>query len=96
MMKKCPACGHENPLPEKKCPKCGSYYSKIIELIDQEAAAEEEQSFRGQCRRIFQADNVKLALKAEVKRWWAGLGGRAKFTLFVIFVFVFALVVSVL
>jgi uncharacterized membrane protein YvbJ len=95
-MKKCPACGHENPLPETKCPKCGSYYSKIIELIDHEAAAEQEQSFRGQCRRILRSGNVKLALKAEVKRWWAELGGRAKFTLFVIFVFVFALVVSVL
>jgi uncharacterized membrane protein YvbJ len=95
-MKKCPVCGHENPLSETKCPKCGSYYSKIIELIDQEAAAEEEQSFRGRCRRIFQADDTKLALKAELKRGWAGLGGRAKFTLFVIFVFVFALVVSVL
>jgi uncharacterized membrane protein YvbJ len=95
-MKKCPACGHENPLPETKCPKCGSYYSKIIELIDQEAAAEEEQSFRGQCRRILQSGNVKLALKVEVKRWWAGLGVHAKFTLFVIFAFVFALVVSVL
>ena len=69
---------------------------QIIELIDKEAAEEEDQSFRGQCRRIFQADNVKLALKAELKRFWAGLGGRAKFTLFVIFVFVFALVVSVL
>ena len=95
-MKKCPSCGHANPLDEKKCPKCGSYYSRIIELIDKEAAEEEDQSFRGQCRRIFQADNVKLALKAELKRFWAGLGGRAKFTLFVIFVFVFALVVSVL
>lgn len=95
-MRKCPACGHENPLSETKCPKCGSYYSKIIELIDQEAADEEERSFRGRCRRIFGAENVKLALKAEVERGWAGLGGRAKFTLFVIFVFVFALVVSVL
>lgn len=95
-MKKCPACGHESSLDETKCPKCGSYYSKIIELIDKVAAEEEEQSFRGRCRRILQADNVKLALKAELKHWWAGLGGRAKFTLFVIFVFVFALVVTVL
>ncbi|MGR8952748.1 MAG: zinc-ribbon domain-containing protein [Gammaproteobacteria bacterium] len=95
-MKKCPACGHENPLDATQCPKCGRYYSKIIELLDQAAAEEEAQSFRGQCRRIFQADNIKLALKAELTRWWAGLGGRAKFTLFVIFVFVFALVASVL
>jgi uncharacterized membrane protein YvbJ len=95
-MKKCPACGYENPLSETKCPKCGSYYSKIIEMIDQEAADEEEQSFRGQWRRILRADSIKLALKSEMKRWWASLGGRAKFTLFVIFVFVFALVVSVL
>lgn len=95
-MKKCPVCGHENPLDETKCPKCGSYYSKIIELLDKEAADEEERSFRGQCRRIFQSGNVKLALKAEAERWWSGLGLRAKFTLFVIFVFVFALVVTVL
>lgn len=95
-MKKCPACGHENPLDETQCPKCGRYYSKIIELLDQAAAEEEAQSFRGQCRRIFQADNVRLALKTELTRWWAGLGVRAKFTLFVIFVFVFALVASVL
>lgn len=95
-MKKCPTCGHETPSNETKCPKCGNYYSKIIELIDKEAAEEEEQSFRGRCRRILNADNVRLALKAEGVRWWSGLGGRAKFTLFVIFVFVFALIVSAL
>jgi hypothetical protein len=75
---------------------CGKFYSKIAELIAEEEAEEERRSLRGQLRRIVGAEDIKAALKAEIKQVIAGLSRKARFTLFVIFVFVFALVVSVL
>lgn len=95
-MKKCPSCGHESDSPGMKCPACGNYYSKIIELIAEEEENEEKNSFRGRCKRIFHAENVKQELLSELKSIKAGLSNKAKFTIFVVFVFIFALVVSVL
>lgn len=79
-----------------KCPKCGAFYSKIAEIIAEQEAQEEMQTFRGRCKRIFNAEDVKQELLGELKRIWAGLTKKGVFSLFVIFVFVFALVVSVL
>lgn len=95
-MKKCPSCGHESEIPEIKCPACGNYYSKIIELIDEEAENEEKHSFRGRCKRILDSGNIRQQLANELRAIVAGLSKKAKFTLFIIFVFIFALVVSVL
>lgn len=95
-MKKCPSCGHESDRSDMKCPACGAYYSKVIELIAQEEENEEKNSFSGRCRRILQAENARHALSNELKSGYANLTRKAKFTLFVIFVFIFALIVSVL
>jgi len=96
-MSQCSSCGHERVEGEVVCPACGKFYSKIAELIAEEEAAEEEmQSLRGRLRRVVDADNVKAAIKAECKQVIAGLSTKARFTLFVIFVFVFALMISVL
>lgn len=95
-MKKCPSCGHERHDAEMKCPECGGFYSKIAELIAAEEADEELHSFRGQCRRIFNADDVKHELRVELERMKAGLTKKGMFTLFVIIAFIFALTLSVL
>lgn len=95
-MKKCPSCGHESESPEMKCPACGNYYSKVIELIAEEEENEEKNSFKGRCKRVFYSDNVKHELLTELRSILTDLSSKAKFTLFVVFVFVFALVVSVM
>jgi uncharacterized membrane protein YvbJ len=95
-MNKCPSCGHERKDSDTKCPECGSYYSKIIELIAEEEANEEKHSFRGRCKRILNADDIKHELLVELDQVKAGLTKKAIFTIFVIIAFVFALVISVL
>ena len=95
-MNKCLDCGHEHNGRTIKCPKCGKFYSKIIEIIDEYEAEEELQTLRGRCKRIFKADNAKDALFSEFKLIKAGLTKKGWLALIVIFVFVFALVVSVL
>lgn len=95
-MKKCPACGQESDRSELKCPACGNYYSKVLELIAEEEEYEEKKSFRGRCKRILNAENTKQELIKELTSIKANMTGKAKFTLIVIFVFVFALIISVL
>lgn len=91
-MKKCPSCGFENQKPDIRCPECGSYYSTIIELIDKEATEEEKNTWAARFRRILQSGNRRQAFVAEIRQITGELTVQAKLTLFVIFVFVFALV----
>jgi hypothetical protein len=95
-MNNCRVCGHERRISELRCPECGAFYPTIAELIAEEEAYEAEHSFRGHCQKILNAPDRKRALLAELKHFAAGLSTRAWFTLFVIFVFVFALVITVL
>ncbi|HEY8035907.1 MAG TPA: hypothetical protein VIF37_10000 [Methylobacter sp.] len=95
-MNKCSVCGHERNDRDMKCPECGSFYSKIAEIIAEQEAQEEMQTFRGRCKRILNSGDVKRELLDELRLIRAGLTKKAMFALFVIFVFVFALVVSVL
>lgn len=95
-MNKCSVCGHERNDRDIKCPECGRFYSKIAEIIAEQEALEEMQTFRGRCKRILNSGDVKHELMAELKRVREGLTKRGMFALFVIFVFVFALIVSVL
>jgi hypothetical protein len=95
-MNNCRACGHERGLSELRCPECGAFYPTIAQLIAEEEAYEVAHSFRGHCQKIWDAPDRKQALLAEVKQFAAELSIKAWFTLFVIFVFVFALIVTVL
>jgi uncharacterized membrane protein YvbJ len=95
-MNKCSVCGHQRNDRDLKCSECGIFYSKIAEIIAEQEAREEMQTFRGRCKRIFNSDDVKQELLSELRLIKAGLTKKALFVLFVIFVFVFALVVSVL
>ena len=95
-MNKCPSCGHERNDRDMKCPQCGGFYSKIDEILAEQEAHEEMHSFRGRCKRIINADDVKRELLAELKLIKAGLTKKSLFTIYVIIAFVFALVISVL
>lgn len=95
-MKKCSFCGYEQMDNGVKCPECGRFYSKIMQLIEEEQAYEYEHSLRGRYQRIVNAASVKQELMAEMKMIISGLDKKARFTLFVIFVFIFALLVTVL
>jgi hypothetical protein len=79
-----------------RCPECGAFYSKIIELIDQEAEAEERDSLKGLCKRVLQAGSKKEAINIEWLKFKAGMTLKAKVALWVVFAFVFALMVSVI
>lgn len=95
-MKQCPACGHERNNTDIRCPECGRFYSKVLELIEEEALNEEKSTFRGRCKRILNSGNINQAMRAELASIIAGLSKKALFALFVIFVFVFALIITVL
>jgi hypothetical protein len=79
-----------------KCPECGSFYSKIIELIDEQQAQEEMQTLRGYWKKIVNSGAVKQVFLEELNQVKAGLSTKGKVALLVIFVFVFALIVTVL
>ena len=95
-MKECPSCGSKVVQGQVRCPECGAFYSRIIELIEREAEAEERDSFKGLCKRVLLADGKKEAIKIEWSKFKAGLSVKAKIALWVIFAFVFALMVSVI
>lgn len=93
---KCPACGHERNGSDMKCPECGSFYSRITQIIAEQEELEEMQTFRGRCKRILESGDIKQGVLAELRAMREGLTRKGMFALFVIFVFVFALIVSVL
>jgi len=95
-MKKCPSCGHETNQQAMRCPECHSFYSKIIELIEQEVAEEERQSFKSRFRHLVNSENKLQSIKLEFKQFTAGLTLQAKISLWLIIAFVFALMVIVL
>lgn len=96
-MSNCPHCGHERlDQTEQKCPKCGHFYSKILELIAEEEAYEFEHSWQGRWQRFRNADSTKQAIINEFKLITADWSLTAWFSLFVVFAFIFALIVTVL
>lgn len=95
-MNKCSSCGHERSHTEPRCPECGTFYPTLAELLAAEEAYEAEHSLRGRWQKIWTASDKKHALGVTVKQCWSELSLRGKFSLFVIFVFVFALIVTVL
>ncbi len=95
-MKKCPSCGYDNPNNDIRCPECGSFYSKIIEAIEEIVSDEEKHSLRGRYQRIINADNKKAAFNKEWQSVKAGIDKQGWLVIFVIFVFVFWLIAIVL
>lgn len=95
-MKNCPQCGQPRLGEEFKCPSCDVFYSQLDELLFEEQQKQEAQTFKGRCKRIFAAADRKQALRNELKSIWKNTPLKTKLTLWTIFAFVFALVVSVL
>ncbi|MSP28125.1 MAG: hypothetical protein EXR80_06825 [Methylococcales bacterium] len=95
-MNNCPSCGYERNKTDLRCPECGVFYPTIAELIAEEEAYEAAHSLRGRWQKIFESADKKHALLTELKHIVADLSTKVRFTLFVIFVFVFALIITVL
>lgn len=95
-MNKCPSCGYKRENFDIRCPECGNFYPTIAELIAEEEANEQKHSFRGHCKRILGADDIKQELYNELTQIKAGLSKKALLTIFLIIAFIFALTLSVL
>ena len=95
-MNQCPQCGQPRQADEYRCLACGCFYSSLDEILATEAAKEERASFKGRVKLIMAAENSWQAVKDEVGDIYKNTPRRTIFTLWVIFAFVFALVVSVL
>lgn len=95
-MKQCPSCGYVHKEDVLQCTQCGRVFSKVLDIIAAEAAAEELETFRGQCKRILQSGNIKQELLAEYQKFKDGLSRKGLFTLYVIATFIFLLTLSVL
>lgn len=92
----CPECGRRREGDEYKCPECDCYYSQLDEILAAEEAELERRSLKGRLRAVREADNSIEAFRNECRRLKENTPLRTKFTLLVIFIFVFALVVSVM
>jgi hypothetical protein len=95
-MNKCPQCGQQRRAEEYRCLACGCFYSQLDEILAAEAATTERNSFKGRLKSILEANNRKQALITELQTLKENTPPRTLFTLVVIFVFIFALIVSVL
>ena len=95
-MNNCQLCGFQRQDSDKKCPQCGSFYLTIAELIAEEEAYEEKNSFLGQCKRILFSNNIKDELLAKLGQFNAELTKKGMFTIFLMIAFIFALLLSVL
>ena len=95
-MNKCPQCGQRRKADEYRCLTCGCFYSQLDEILADDEAEREKNSLKGHLKAIKKADNFKQALRDEFQLLKAHITRRMFFTLLVIFVFIFALMVSVL
>jgi len=95
-MKNCPKCGQARQGEAFKCPSCDVFYSQLDEILYEEQQLLEKNTFKGLVKRVLVADNRQLALRAELAAIWKQTPLQTKISLWTIFAFVFALVVTVL
>lgn len=95
-MNTCPSCGKQRLSTSLTCPECGRFYSKIIELIEQEAELEVQRSWYGRWQRLKQAATWREGIAQELRQITADWSLRTWFTLGVIALFIFALIITVL
>ncbi|MFA5984221.1 MAG: hypothetical protein WC782_09405 [Methylococcaceae bacterium] len=95
-MKNCPQCGQPRQGEAFKCPRCDIFYSKIDEILFEQQVEAEKDSFNTHIKAILASDNITRALTKQLKSTWKDLSLKAKFTLWVIFVFVFWGIIVVL
>lgn len=69
---------------------------KIEQILAEENAQIEQNSWQGKLKRVWQAQNRKTALKVEIGAMLRNLSKKGVFTLFLIVAFIFMLTLSVL
>jgi len=69
---------------------------KIEQILAEENAQIEQNTWQGKLKRVWQSENRKIAIKAEVCTLLRGLSKKGIFTLFLIVAFIFMLTFSVL
>lgn len=69
---------------------------KIEQILAEENAQLEQNTWQGKLKRVWQSENRKTALKAESCAMLRGLSKKGIFTLFLIVAFIFMLILSVL
>lgn len=92
----CPQCGYRRQGEEKKCPKCDIYYSVIDEFLAEEEAKDERDLLKTRLKRIWRAQDRKQAFKAELKDYYSQMPKGSVFVLYVIAVFIFAMLMAVI
>ena len=95
-MNKCPQCGQQRKAEEYRCLSCGCFYSQLDEILATEEDEQKRKSLSGRLKNIIHTDNSKQALVDELHDIWQNTPRQTLFTLIVVFVFIFALIVSVL
>lgn len=69
---------------------------KIEQILAEENAQFEQNTWQGKLKRVWQSENRKIALKVEVCAMLRSLSKKGIFTLFLIVAFIFMLTLSVL
>lgn len=95
-MNKCPQCGQQRKADEYRCLSCGCFFSQLDEILAAEEAEKERKSFKGRLKAIGNAENRKQALIDELNSIRQNTPNQTLFTFVIIFVFIFALFVSVM
>ena len=95
-MNNCPECGHQREGDEYKCPKCDCFYSQLDEILATEEEEKESRSLKGRLKSIQKSDDSINAFKQEFNKLKDATTEKALLTLALIFMFVFALVLSVM
>jgi predicted ATP-dependent serine protease len=95
-MTHCPQCQHQREGEEYKCPKCDCFYSALDEMLATEADEIKKRSFIGRLQAIKTASNSIEALKNEYQRLEDSTPYSTILALGVIFMFIFALIISVM
>ncbi len=95
-MSQCSQCGHPRDNSEARCQNCGGLNSKIDEILAREEAERDKNTLKGKLKKIIFAEDKKEELSSQYEDFKSSLSKRAMFTLFVIFVFIFAMTFTVI
>ena len=96
LMNTCSQCSQPQEDLKSRCQHCGSLNQKIDDILAKEAAEAEKKSFKGKLKTILNADNKTKALFIQLHTAKQSLTKQAWFTLFVIFMFIFAMTYAVI
>lgn len=94
--KKCVQCGYPKETLETRCPNCGSLNSKIDDILAREEIELQRHTLSGRFKAVLNAENRREEFFVHLKSIKESLPEQSLFIIFVVFVFIFALVFSVM